>query len=376
MERRKHRPDFSPGDKKMKSPSRVLILTPTALPDITGNAVTVERWRQGLIRAGWDVAVAATRDRNIGELTDLLSRKRPDVLHIHHLVKSGAVLKGGLPGDTFRNLPVVATPAGTDLNLDVRDTVNRNILAATCARADIIVFQNQWLAQELITLFPFCRTRLRYVPKAFFWLGNRPYDLRRRAGAGPGEILFFLPGGIRPVKGILEGLRALAEVHRRRPRLRAVFAGPALDRDYSDRFVSELGGDGDFASWLPAIDPRAMRRAYQGADVVLNTSLSEGLPNALLEGIAAGKPLLATDIPGNRWPVLGANGARPCGLLFAPRHREDFIAQALRIIDDDMLRAALARACRERAAAWPPPEQEITGLVAAYDQALAVRSGG
>ena len=36
----------------MKSPSRVLILTPTALPDITGNAVTVERWRQGLIRAG------------------------------------------------------------------------------------------------------------------------------------------------------------------------------------------------------------------------------------------------------------------------------------------------------------------------------------
>jgi len=116
-----------------------------------------------------------------------------------------------------------------------------------------------------------------------------------------------------------------------------------------------------------------MRSAYQAADIVLNTSFSEGLSNVLIEAIASGKPLLAADIEGNRWPVQGEVGDRPCGLLYDPQDMDDFIAKAIRLVDDHALRSALAQACRERAAAWPPPEMEIKGLMAAYQQAIYMK---
>jgi glycosyltransferase involved in cell wall biosynthesis len=61
-----------------------------------------------------------------------------------------------------------------------------------------------------------------------------------------------------------------------------------------------------------------MQSAYKESDIVLSSSFSEGFPNSLLEAAAAGKPILASDIPGNRQPVLGEKGDQPAGILFNP----------------------------------------------------------
>lgn len=114
-----------------------------------------------------------------------------------------------------------------------------------------------------------------------------------------------------------------------------------------------------------------MRSAYESADVVLNTSFAEGLSNAILEAIAAGRPVLASDIPGNRGPVRGLNGDRPAGLLFDPRNPEDFVGQALRLIDDPEERAALGQDGQARAARWPAAEDEADGLIRAYEIGLS-----
>ena len=349
---------------------RILILTPTALPTITGNAITAERWRQGLLREGCHVEVLPTRDVKISEIGKTIARFRPDVIHGHHLFQSGALLMAPPLAEQLHGIPVVATPAGTDLNQDLRVAGKIDSLQAICNRAAVIVVQNQQFARLVEDLFPACARRIMYVPKSFLWLGDDPCPLREEAKAGPDDFLFFLPAGVRPVKGNLEGLLALEKVHQHRPQIRVVFAGPALDRDYNARFQEELRRLQSFARWFPAISPPAMRSAYQAADIVLNTSVSEDLSNVLIEAVAAGKPLLATDIDGNRGPVKGEVGDRPYGLLYDPPTMDDFIAKANRLVDDHVLRSALAQASRERAAAWPPPEMEIKGLIAAYHQAM------
>ena len=358
----------------MMSQLRILILTPTALPTITGNAMTAERWRQGLLREGCQVEVLTTRDAEIPKIGQAVARFRPDVMHVHHLFQSGTLLMTPPLAEQLQGIPVVATPAGTDLNQDLRVEGKMGTLRAICARVGAIVVQNNWFARLMGDLFPACERRIIYVPKSFFWLGDEPCALREQAKVGPNDFLFFLPAGVRPVKGNLEGLLALEKVHQRRPRIRVVFAGPALDRDYSARFQEEIRRLQSFARWLPAVSLPAMRSAYQEADIVLNTSFSEGLSNVLIEAIASGKPLLAADIEGNRWPIQGNLGDRPCGLLYDPKNMDDFIAKAIRLIDDEALRSALAQACRERAAAWPPPEVEIKGLIAAYHQAINLRT--
>ena len=354
----------------MMSQLRILILTPTALPTITGNAMTAERWRQGLIREGCQVEVLTTRDAELPKIGQAVARFRPDVIHVHHLFQSGALLTAPPLTEQLQGIPVAATPAGTDLNQDLRVEGKIDALQAICARIAVIVVQNRWFARLIEDLFPAGERRITYVPKSFFWLGDEPCDLREQAKTGPQDFLFFLPAGVRPVKGNLEGLLALEKVHQHRPHIRAVFAGPALDRDYSARFHEEIRRLQSFACWLPAVSPLAMRSAYQAADIVLNTSFSEGLSNVLLEAIASGKPLLAADIEGNRWPVQGDEGDRPCGLLYDPQNMDDFIGKAIRLVDDGALRSVLAQTCRERAAAWPSPDMEIKGLIAAYHQAI------
>ncbi|MCX5829959.1 MAG: glycosyltransferase [Deltaproteobacteria bacterium] len=356
----------------MMSQLRILILTPTALPTITGNAMTAERWRQGLIREGCHVEVLTTRNVEFPKIGQAVARFRPDIIHVHHLFQSGSLLMAPPLTEQLQGIPVAATPAGTDLNQDLRGEGKIDALQAICARVGAIVVQNRWFARLMEDLFPVCERRIIYVPKSFFWLGDEPCALREQAKAGPNDFLFFLPAGVRPVKGNLEGLLALEKVHQRRPQIRAVFAGTALDRDYSARFQEEIRRLQSFACWLPAISPPAMRSAYQAADIVLNTSFSEGLSNVLLEAIASGKPLLATNIEGNRWPIQGDEGGRPCGLFYDPQNMDDFIEKAIRLSDDGALRSSMAQTCRERAAAWPSPDMEIKGLIAAYQQAINV----
>ena len=113
-----------------------------------------------------------------------------------------------------------------------------------------------------------------------------------------------------------------------------------------------------------------MRAAYGSVEVILNGSASEGLSNVLIEGRAAGKPLLVSDIPGNRWPVLGDPGDSTMGLLFGPSDRADFIEKALRLIDDATLRQKLGEAGAAYSQRMPGPGDEARALVAVYETAM------
>ena len=117
-----------------------------------------------------------------------------------------------------------------------------------------------------------------------------------------------------------------------------------------------------------------MRAAYRSVDVILNGSASEGLSNVLIEGRAAGKPLLASDIPGNRWPVLGDAGDSPMGVLFDPSDPNDFVRKAILLVDDAMLRRKLGEAGAAYARRMPGPCDEARALVGVYEAAMGAAS--
>jgi len=89
------------------------------------------------------------------------------------------------------------------------------------------------------------------IPKSIVYLGKDDFDLRGAAGCGPKDLLFFLPAGIRPVKGNLECLRMLKGVHEQRPQIRVLFAGDPLDPEYSAKFEREVKELQAFARWIP-----------------------------------------------------------------------------------------------------------------------------
>ena len=73
-------------------PFRLLILTPTALPAVTGNAMTAERWRRCLVGMGLDVRLLPTEGLAPGDLKGEIIRFRPDLVHVHNAYRAGELL--------------------------------------------------------------------------------------------------------------------------------------------------------------------------------------------------------------------------------------------------------------------------------------------
>jgi len=349
---------------------RILILTPSAFPALTGNAVTTERWRRSLTSKGMAVEVLPVDGSDRLALPELLQRFRPDLIHVHHASKSASLLINWQAGLETISLPLVVSPGGTDINLDFSEPGRKESIVRVLTMARVIVTQSLEMSENLSRQIPAVAGKIVNVPKASSWFGDEFCDIRKIADCRPGEILFFLPAGLRPVKGNLECLLGMERVHQMRAGIRFIAAGPPIDLEYARRFENEVDRLSAFATWIRAIPPAAMRSAYEASDIVLNTSFSEGLSNSLLEAMAALRPFLASDIPGNRRLVPSGDGQIQAGCYFNPHSPEDFVGKAVHLIDDPSFRNSLREAARLQKSKLPTPEQEADGLISAYQRAL------
>lgn len=94
----------------------------------------------------------------------------------------------------------------------------------------------------------------------------------------------------------------------------------------------------------------------QAADVVLMSSHYEGLALSNLEGMAADKPFVASDVDGLREIVGGY------GVLFPHENYKALAAEIKKLCDDPKYAAAIAARCQQRAS-----EFDISKTVAGYD---------
>ena len=148
------------------------------------------------------------------------------------------------------------------------------------------------------------RAELRQ-PVALIPNGVELPDRLREAPAGAGRRALFL-SRVHPVKGVLNLVRAWAEV---RPEgWELVLAGPDEDghRAEVERVIRELGIEG--VTWTGEVDDRAKWDLYYGADLFVLPTFSENFGIVVAEALAAGIPAITTT--GAPWAVLEERG---CG---------------------------------------------------------------
>lgn len=156
-------------------------------------------------------------------------------------------------------------------------------------RATLVVpSQNLWRIAKEVWRLP---RRLRYVPNGI--------DLARfdPASGGPPAAPRAVPvigtvAALRPEKNLGRLLRAFALVRRQAP-ARLVIVGDGPERGALEELAASLGlgPDVQFAGHLA--DPA---RAYRGLDVFALSSDTEQMPLSVLEAMAAGLPVAATDV--------------------------------------------------------------------------------
>jgi glycosyltransferase involved in cell wall biosynthesis len=168
-------------------------------------------------------------------------------------------------------------------------------------------------------------------------------QIRREIDVAESAVVALLVASLRPVKRAPDFVRAVLEAREAHPELLGLIVG-----DGAERAAVEVAAGDD-----PAIRLLGFRddipRLLCAADILVLASEHEAVPMAILEGMAAGLPVLATGVGGI--PELVVDGET--GLLVSPRDVNALAKGLIRLSGDRQLRLAMGQAGRLRCrAGW------------------------
>ena len=200
------------------------------------------------------------------------------------------------------------------------------------------------------------------IPQSVRLEDGSPYPLAERVDLPDYSTIFLFCAGIRPVKNSLFPLEPFDRLVARYPLIRLLYAGPILEAAEGERLLNALAHR-QWATYLGEVPHHQMRSLLEAAHVVLNCSLSESMPNSILEAMTCARPVLASDIDGNR--SLVEDGVT--GFLFATP--KDLEAGAAQLIEGPQLRKRMGLTGQARVRALFPLERELEGYLAEYGKA-------
>ena len=190
-----------------------------------------------------------------------------------------------------------------------------------------------------------------------------PVVSRAAFGIDPADAVVGTVARLVAIKDLGTFLRGIALLAARRPDLTALIVGDGEERTALERLARDLGiaGRCRFAGWRADLP-----QVYGAMDVMALTSLNEGSPVSLIEAMAAGLPVVATDVGGV--PDVVADGQT--GFLVPPRDPgalADTLGRCLALPDRGR---GMGAAGRERAFARHDAGRLITDMEELYSSLL------
>lgn len=301
----------------------------------------------------------------------LLREFRPAIVHTH-------TAKAGLLGRLAARLAgvpiVVHTFHGHVLRGyfgPLKTALFRGLEKALALLADALVAVSEAVKQDLVNLGVASANRIRVVPLGLD-LDHlvKPLargGLRASAGVPPDGPLIGMVGRLVPIKDVPTFLQAAVLVHKARPDSHFALVGDGEERSLLQDQVRQLGLERSvhFHGWC-----RDLAAVYGDLDVVVNSSRNEGTPVALIEALAAARPVVATRVGGTG--DLLQEGA--FGRLVPPGDPEALAAAILDCLSDPASASARALAGRALVVKRYSAARLVDDIDALYRELLAARS--
>jgi glycosyltransferase involved in cell wall biosynthesis len=261
-------------------------------------------------------------------------------------------------------IPVVCSCRGNDISKDM--FIEPDPLATVLQRSTRLIFVSDSLLHMAHTLVP-CRTKATVVANAVD--GTHFVPRQEESVFPPRPVVIGTSGIMRWKKGIdlfLQLVHRLCGVHN----IRILIAGYGLDT-VVERQLADFLGQHNLYQLVEVTGPLPhshMPSALQRMDIYVNTSYQEGMPNGVLEAMACGLPVVATDADGT--PELVVDGVT--GFLCRMGDLEALVRGCQRLIVEPVLRWRLGEAGRVRIQQLFSSQREVSAVIAILQQACGL----
>ncbi len=310
------------------------------------------RKEDGRISTPAALRIAATMPATVSGIARVVRSSKADAIHTnsHWIHLDGAVASRLIRVPDFAFLHDEARPG---FGSAMRST------AVRLATRGVAVSQG-----VTTNLSDAARARTAVIPNGIdierFSPGPADPQVRQRLGARPDDVLVLAACRLDPVKRIEDIIEAVARSAR--PRIHLAIAGSTtIHPEYAEK-VRAIGRErlADRVTFVDSQDD--MVSAMRAADVLLHAGIAEGMPLALIEAGACGRPVVAYSVSGVPEAVIDG----VTGLLAPARDIDQLAARLGELVDSTELRERLGGAARAHVEA----AHDIRKQAAAYADLL------
>ena len=265
--------------------------------------------------------------KNIYRIMRFFLKERPDVVHTH---LTYANIIGSITARLTR-IPVVATLHSTGIDERLR--------ASRTERVEKIALR--YFINKIIACGPAVARYFNQenqnvptimIPNAvedFPEITNLEYEnLKKQIVGDLNRVLIISVGRLEKHKGFIDLLKAFSILHQSHPSAFLALVGGGSIKDDLELMVSEYG----LSDHVKLLGWRTdVKSLLFVSDLYVLASHWEGLPIAILEAMAAGLPVLATNVGDNAWAIDAAGEV-------VPPHKPEILSDAMAKLLDDPVR--------------------------------------
>ena len=305
---------------------------------------------------GFDVRIIPELGRSLHPRRDwisyrrllaLLKEIRPQILHTHSS-KAGVI---GRAAGKKLGIPVVHTIHGASFHYGQSPLLRRLYIAAekwAARRTDRFIsvcdaMSAQYVAAGIASPEKFVTIYSGMDVEPFRSPSRDRETVRRELGFDPGQIVIGKVARLFPLKGHEYLIQAASAVIAQNPNVRFLLVGDGILREEFETEIARRGLSEHFV-FVGLVPPEQVPELIAAMDIVVHTSMWEGLARVLPQGLIAGKPVVSYDIDGAPEVVIPDE----TGYLL-PRGSIERLADALtELAADPDLRERLGRAGQAR----------------------------
>jgi len=242
-----------------------------------------------------------------GVIQDAVYKFKPDIIHSHHLW-----IVSSLTRRLFPKIPMVTSCHGTDLRQFQNCHHLQKRVLNGCQKIDVVMALSKVQKNEIIRLYNMASEKIIVTGAGYndnlFFLNTKPK---------PDPVQLVYAGKLSYAKGVPWLLRALKSLSSIEWQLHLIGDGSGEEKKYCLSLAKELGQKVCVHGALPQ---QSLAKIMRHSHILILPSFYEGLALIILEGLASGCRIVATDLPGIK-EILGCSDTDFISYVRTPRLR-------------------------------------------------------